>query len=65
MAKFVMLPQHYNKADFAVNIDKILLVEISRSHPSSARVTLGRDCDIEVKLSLDEVVVLLNNAAKE
>jgi hypothetical protein len=60
-----MLPQHYNKAPFAANVDKIYFVERSSNHPLSARIVFGSDCYAEVNLPLDELIVLLNNAAQE
>ena len=60
MAKFVTLPQHWNRSPITVNVDKVYLIDHSTSHPSGTRITLGIDWCIEVNLHVDEVVALLN-----
>lgn len=61
MAKFVTLPQHWNKKPVSINIDKICVVEHSAGFTDSAHIILDGNFGLEVNMPFDELMVLLNN----
>lgn len=65
MAKFVTLPQHWNKKPIGVNIDKILVVEHSFTHDNSSRIVIDEGLEREINMPFDELIVLLNSTEKE
>ena len=60
MAKFVFLPQHYNKPPVAVNVNKIYFAERSNQHHGGTTLIIDRADYIEIKMPVEDVVTLLN-----
>ena len=60
MAKFVFLPQHYNKPPVAVNVNKIYFAERSNQHPFGTTLSIDRTAYMEINMPVEDVVTLLN-----
>ena len=65
MSHFVTFPQHWNRGPITVNVDKVYFIDHSNSHPGGARIAFDRDCSVEVKLSVEEVIALFNGTTPE
>ena len=62
MAKFVTLPQHWNRSPITVNVDRVCFIEHSNYIAlAGSRIKLSNDLEIEINLSVEEVIALFNS----